>query len=182
MGGRAICIVSYIRVGKRTEEMPEFAAVHRYALLEFVPHTFDQPDRAAFARAMTDYCGAAIKAMPTNTPAENAWLRNEVNTADMDKIRHLTSTSEYARFRLASLYNDCVDRGKKLLAAQSAGDRRAEADMFVSLAATFNYDRDLVIYARNAAMNEDRFGVTWIASVRNSFLVAAMRAIESIPR
>ena len=65
---------------------------------------------------------------------------------------------------------------------RSAGDRGAEASMFVSLAATFNYDGDMGIYARNAAMNEDRFGINSISSVRYSLLVAAMRAIESIPR
>jgi hypothetical protein len=161
------------------EEMPEFYVVHRYAWIRPVP-TFDKAERAVFAGAVTDYCVAVIRAMPTNTPAEDAWVHNEGNTTNLDKVRHLTATAEYARFSLAKTYNECVHFGKKLLAAQSADNRMEEADLFAALAATFNYDGDMRIYARQATMNENWFGIASISSLRDSLLRAAMRAIESL--
>jgi hypothetical protein len=171
--------------------MPEFRAVWGYVTHAMPSLTFDAPDRAAFAGAVAAYCSAVIKSMPTNTPAEDAWVRDEGKTTDFNKQKRLQGSAEYARFMLATTFNDCVGLTRKLLAAQSSGDRRLEAEIFVRLAGAFNYDSVLGFYANNAAMNADWLGLGWIGDqrglgwlgvVRLVFLQAAIRSIESIPR
>jgi hypothetical protein len=58
--------------------MPEVPALLKYVIgVEggLPSHTLDPPDRAGFARAVADYCDLVIRTIPTNTPAEDAWVR-----------------------------------------------------------------------------------------------------------
>jgi hypothetical protein len=160
------------------EEMPEVSALNRD-----LPHTFlaNRPERAAFARAVAEYCGAVTRTTPTNTPAEDAWLRRELDRPNLGGADRVWASAELARFNLAGHFNDCVDTGKKLLAAQSADDRKMEAYLFVSLAWTFSNESFHEQMARQAGMNDKWYGISWTHAYHTSCLIAAMGAIQSIP-
>ena len=62
--------------------------------------------------------------------------------------------------------------------ACTEGVVRYEAASLISLAATFNDDRDIQIYATRAGLNAKALGLDFIDSIRRSLLVAALRTLE----
>jgi hypothetical protein len=136
--------------------------------------------RAEFVESLSTYCSKSLEDIPTNTPDENNWVKTEGKTTDSNKIGRLLASPEWARHVLAQTYSECVDTTQKIELAQAANNTKAEAALLLSLSISLNDDNDFAIYARNASVDSERYGITWINTIRRLTMVAALRAIEEI--
>jgi hypothetical protein len=141
-----------------------------------------KPERLQMINLLLTYCREVLAALPTNTPAEAAWVENEGRTTDTRKIARLTSSPEYARFTLQDTFQTCVDRASDLAALQAKHSSNkighVEAARLVSLAANFNYDQDILSYAKRAGLDVDQFQLDQMSGIRRMLLVASLRAFE----
>lgn len=140
---------------------------------------YDAAARAELTKLFVGFCRDVLAIVPTNTPAEDAWVRQEGNTTDVAKISRLVSSAEYARQQLKETFSTCVTRASDLASFQQRGDWRAEAAGFVSLAAVFNEDGDLKALAERLQIKtiEDQFLLLY--TVRRTLLIAALRTLDS---
>jgi hypothetical protein len=90
--------------------------------------------RSDLAKLYLAYCRDILVAIPTNTPAEEAWVAEEANTTQFDKINRLYHTKEFARSKLKETFSSCVSTASDLVLAQSTKDRDLEAAFFIKLA------------------------------------------------
>jgi hypothetical protein len=145
---------------------------------------YTRPGRAKFVSTLATYCGEVLKALPTNTPAEDAWVLAEGNTGDMEKIRRLVSSSEFARRELKARFEGCVEGTTNILRVQKLTERndsgaRSEAQEFVRIAFDFNNDNDILAYAARAGLSSRAWQLDFLHSVRKSLLVAALRVLDN---
>ncbi|MFK4647371.1 hypothetical protein ABIF96_005945 [Bradyrhizobium ottawaense] len=140
---------------------------------------YDATARVELAKLFVMFCQDVLAAVPTNTPAEDAWVRQEGNTTDVAKISRLVGTIEYARHQLKDTFSTCVARASDLVVIQKKSDWRAEAAGFISLAAVFNEDADLKALAARLHIQtiDDQFVLLY--SVRRILLIAALRTLDS---
>ncbi|MBI5260254.1 MAG: hypothetical protein HY852_00365 [Bradyrhizobium sp.] len=139
---------------------------------------YDAAARATLAHLFASYCRDVLAAVPTNTPAEDAWISQEGNTTDANKISRLLQTAEWSRHQLKDTFSTCVTRASELMVIQSKKELDSEAAAFVSLAANFNEDTDLRSYARRLGMKSiaDQFGL--LPTLRRVLMIAALRTLE----
>src|SRR5258708_1471447 len=104
--------------------------------------------RAKLIQTFAAYCQEVLDALPTNTPAEDAWVASEQKTTDLTKISRLLGSKEYSRYILKNTFSDCKDITATLTQAQSIPEKekrtetyvRFEAINLVRLALNFNDD------------------------------------------
>lgn len=154
-------------------------AYSRILKFGFSGKPYDAAARSELAKLFVTFCRDVLAAVPTNTPAEDAWVRQEGNTTDVAKISRLVGTVEYARHKLKDTFSACVARASDLTTVQQKPDWRAEAAGFISLAAVFNEDADLKALAERLHVHaiDDEFLVLY--SVRRILLIAALRTLDS---
>lgn len=64
-------------------------------------------ERRGFASAVDAYCSRGRNYVPSLTPDEQKWLESELN-ASTERLNAAVRTEVFARWQLASLYDDCV--------------------------------------------------------------------------
>jgi hypothetical protein len=144
----------------------------------FFRESFTPENRIELTRRIDAYCRDVLDKVPANTPAEEAWVMSESKSAyDTDRVNRLVSTKEWARYRLKDIFSDCLQSVALLRQAQTQKARSAEAEYFISLAYTFNQDRDLGAFAK---LVSPQAGVSAFAlnTFRQLFMVAAMRTLD----
>jgi hypothetical protein len=62
--------------------------------------------RAKLIQTLAAYCQEVLNALPTNTPAEDAWVASEQKTTDATKITRLLGSKEYSRSILKNMFSD----------------------------------------------------------------------------
>ena len=139
--------------------------------------------RSTFVATLADYCAQVLMALPTNTPAEDAWVRAEASTSDLAKIRRLVASPEYGRRALKTICGNCVESTGALKRAQtglSRGDSavHSESSELLRIAFDFNNDGDIVAYATHAGLSPEVWRLDFLGAVRKSLLVAALRVLE----
>jgi hypothetical protein len=144
---------------------------------------YTKPGRAKFVGILATYCADVLKALPTNTPAEDAWVRAEGNTTDMDKIRRLISSPEWSRRELKQLFEGCVESTTNIQRIQKLTEKndsvaRSEAQELLRIAFDFNNDNDILAYASRAGLSTRAWQLDFLPSVRKSLIVAALRVLE----
>jgi len=118
--------------------------------------------RATFAQTLANYCEEVLESLPTNTPAEEAWVTSEENTRDGAKIQRLLKSKEYSRSVLKSTFSECKDTARVLIElirqfpktnGSSETFSRLEANQFIKLA--LNFDVFLETYSSNVDMKKE---------------------------
>ncbi len=143
---------------------------------------YSKAGRERLVTLLLTYCQEFLSALPTNTPNEAAWLANEMNTSDINKVGRVVATREYARYSLQSTFQGCVNATTKLSREQrqrgSQDISRSEAALLVSLAANFNDAADIVTLAKRLGMSVEQFQLDFLHAVRRSLLFASLRTLE----
>lgn len=137
---------------------------------------FNPSNRVELSRRFAAYCRELLDAVPTNTPAENAWVIAESKTSDTDRITRLVSSKEWARHQLTETFSECLQKVAWLQQAQANNARSAEAAQFISLAYTFNQDSDLVVFAKRIGLKLELS--PFVNSFRQVLMIAAMRTLD----
>jgi hypothetical protein len=148
-------------------------------LFQFLSESFTPENRIELTRRIDVYCRDVLDTVPTNTPAEEAWVMSEFKSVgrDTDRVNRLLSSKEWARYQLKDTFSECLQQVALLRQAQTQKARSAEAEHFISLAYTFNQDRDLGAFAK---LVSPRAGVSAVAinTFRQLTMVAAMRTLN----
>ena len=103
----------------------------------FFSGKYDPKSRAHLADLFGAYCREILNTIPTNTPAETAWVAEEYGATDGKRLNRLVETKEWARHRLKEVFSGCVNEASILQQAQSQNEPTAEATRFILLAFTF---------------------------------------------
>ncbi|MCK1511368.1 hypothetical protein IVB22_02025 [Bradyrhizobium sp. 190] len=139
---------------------------------------FDASARAELTKLFTAFCRDLLTALPSNTPAEDAWVQQESNTTDVAKLSRLVNTPEYARHQLKDTLSTCAKRASDLAMVQQRGDLRAEAAGFISLAAIFNEDADLKALAKRLDIKSINDQFQLLYGIRRVLLISALRTLD----
>jgi hypothetical protein len=147
---------------------------------------FTKTSRAKIVQNVATYCGEILKALPTNTPSEDAWVAAEAKTSDLAKVERLLSSPEWSRRELKSTFSDCKDLSQTLIQNQAVVNRtdavaRAEAINLVGLALIFNDTSDIESYASRANFKlgyEPTSEPDLFSLVRKDLLIAARSALK----
>jgi len=139
-------------------------------------------NRIRFVQTIATYCGEVLKALPTNTPNEDAWVKAESNTSDSAKLDRLVSTAEFARRQLKSTFENCAEDANELARIQARSskqdsDLHDEAAGLLRVAFDLNDDEGIRIYAARARLDQAAWLLDFISSVRKTLIVAALRTL-----
>jgi hypothetical protein len=108
-------------------------------LMKFFFHESLTPEnRIELTRRIAAYCDDVLDKVPTNTPAEEAWVMSEYKSdgGDTDRMNRLVSSKEWARYRLKDTFSECLQQVALLQQAQTQKARSAEAEYFKSVLRT----------------------------------------------
>jgi hypothetical protein len=146
--------------------------------------------RARFAQTLANYCQEVLRALPTNTPAEDDWVTSEEKTRDGAKIQRLWKSKEYSRSILKATFSECKDTATVLVELiqqfprekkESEAFSRLEAGQFIKLALTF--ETFLEPYSSKIEMNKDTkfaMGDLQLHVIRRGLLRAAREAVSDV--
>ncbi|MBR0710147.1 hypothetical protein [Bradyrhizobium liaoningense] len=153
------------------------ATERRTAQSDLLPfkRKFAPANRVELARKIEAHCREVLDTVPTNTPAEHAWVVAEATTSDTNRLNRLLSSKEFARSRLKDTFSECLEKVALLKQAQAQQMRSAEAAQFISLAYTFNQDADLAAFAKRVDLNSD---LSLTSIFRQTLMIAAMRTLD----
>ncbi len=157
------------------------------AILNFGVLT-DGDFRPKFLLTLETYCQQVLSALPTNTPAEDAWIASEEKTKDTEQLRRLFSSKEYSQSVLKRTFSDCKETIAlldKIQFMKEGGNERVrlEARQFIKLALKFNVS--LEPYLSKVELNKDikaKLGDGYLAVVRQGLLTAAVKTLQDVPR
>lgn len=176
------CSLAFAPVAAGQERHPTNDALMR---LSFDGSFGERSGRKEFAEAVLSWCHAVRRAMPTNSPAEDAWVAQEGQTNDVEKVRRLGRSPEFSRRRLRDAFETCVSVSTTLVQVQgqevSGPSAVAEAKAFLILTQAFNNDSDLAIYATQASFDSSPFVFDLIGYHKSSMTYAALEALEDVP-
>ncbi|MET4331354.1 hypothetical protein ABIB80_007214 [Bradyrhizobium sp. i1.15.2] len=141
-------------------------------------HAFNPANRVELARRFEAYCREVLDTVPTNTPAEDAWVTAESKTSDIKRINRLVSTKEWARHRLKETFSECLQKVPLLQKAQVNNARSAEAVQFISLAYSFNQVADLAVFAKRVDLKSEL--AVPLNLFRQTLMIAAMRTLDGL--
>src|SRR5829696_4277303 len=154
-GGFLLLATMAVEVGAQ-EKMLSPAARTLMGLAVTPGADYTKAGRVKLVGLIAAYCREMLTIIPTNTPNENAWVQDEGQTTDLSKIRRLTSSLEWSRYRLRGTFADCIETTDKLTATHRRSDLanivKYEAAHLISLAVNFNGDGDMQLYARRAGL------------------------------
>ena len=113
--------------------------------------------RAKFAQAVANFCQGVLDALPTNTPAEDAWVASEGKTKNPTKFIRLLNSKEYNRHFLKTTFSDCKDTAGKTVEMVQQLKRTGkvsslEASQLIKLAQLF--DGSIGSYSANIEMDK----------------------------
>jgi hypothetical protein len=79
VGGLLLGIaITFTLVGESVAQINKSAPTDEVFNLAFRPQSgYTAAFRASFAKALANYCQAVLNSLPTNTPAEDAWVSSE---------------------------------------------------------------------------------------------------------
>ena len=142
------------------------------------------PGRAKFVSVLASYFTEILNALPTNSPSEDAWVLAEANTTDIEKVRRLTSSPEWSRRELKSVFESCRESTADILRAQKLTERsdsvvRYEAAKLIQIAITFNDGNDILTFASRAGLSSAAWRLDFVGSIRRAIMVAALRTLEN---
>ncbi len=149
---------------------------------ELVNLAFNRPltsqNPIELARLFDGYCREVLNNVPTNTPAEDAWVKTELAgpVDNLARMSRLIASTEWARHQLKQTFTDCVRKIDLLRRAQAQNALAAEAAHFVDLAMTFNSDADINTFAKRANMALD---LSMGSLLRQFLMLAAIRALDN---
>jgi hypothetical protein len=113
--------------------------------------------RTSFAQTLANFCQEVLDALPTNTPAEDAWVTSEGKTKDAAKFIRLLKSKEYNRSFLKTTFSECKDTTLVEMIQQlprgTETFSRLEAAQFVKLAQLL--DVSVESYASNVEASKD---------------------------
>jgi len=146
--------------------------------------------REKFAQTLVNYCQGLLESLPTNTPAEDAWVDAEERTRDAAKIQRLWKSKEYSRSNLKAIFSKCKETTTILIEMiqhfskkpeSSESSARLEADQFIKLA--LNFDAYLETYSSNVEVSKDvrsSFDDIHLHVIRLGLLRAARGALQDV--
>jgi hypothetical protein len=141
--------------------------------------------RAKFAQSLAKYCQEVLHALPTNTPAEDAWVTSEIGNGA--KIGRLLNSKEYGRSILKEHFSECKDTAAFLIQIQQLPEKgtetfsRLEAGHFIQLALNFN--NGFEPYLPKVELNKDvkfALGDLQIQMIRWGLLKATTKALQDV--
>ncbi|WP_159011361.1 hypothetical protein [Bradyrhizobium sp. S69] len=146
--------------------------------------------REKFIGSLVTYCQAVFESLPTNTPAEDAWVVSEENTRDAAKIQRLWKSKEYSRSYLKAIFSQCKDTTAMLIELiqyfskkpnSSEQLSRLEANGLIKLA--LNFDVFLDDYSSNIEITKDvrsSFDEFRLHVIRICLLRAARSSLDDV--
>jgi hypothetical protein len=146
----------------------------------------ERPVPALLARAVSNYCNELLSVIPSNSPSEDAWIRKEMATTDLGKIRRAEASAEYARFFLVEMFTDCRMVTSKLIEYGSTPHRVA-AIHWAQLALTFQNTEDAKIHAarlglfRAGKAENDIYAFDLIHNMRRASNLSVITILEKLP-
>lgn len=171
-------------VGGATEALSQAADnAPRSAEAALFRFGFHQPltpqNRIELGRLSQAYCQDILDNVPTNTPAEDAWVATEARLAsdDTNRLSRLLQSKEYARHQLKETMSECLQKVILLQQAQALNSRMGEAAQFISLAYAFNDDSYLAAYTKRVGMRSEH-ALSSAKALRQVLMVAALRALD----
>jgi hypothetical protein len=129
--------------------------------------------RGRFVQTLSIYCHEILERLPTNTPAEDAWVEAESRGTDTNKMNRLLASVEYSRQQLRITFSHCAEFTDQLKTADS---EIAEATGLIRLARNFN--ADIVPEATRGGLNPTALAIDFLGAVRLTLLNAALRTLE----
>ena len=129
--------------------------------------------RRIFVQTLSIYCHEILNRLPTNTPAEDAWVEAESRGTDTNKMNRLLASVEYSRQQLKITFSHCAEFTDQLKTADS---EIAEATGLIRLARNFN--ADIVPEATRGGLNPTALAIDFLGAVRLTLLNAALRTLE----
>lgn len=160
------------------KEWSQWSAVTKELILSgttFKPEYYaTKTDRAKLFLLVAAYCREVLNVLPTNTPAEDAWVEAEAKTTDSAKVHRLVATPQYGRQWTKRVFSTCEETAGKGLDATSGH----EAAVFINLALNFHHPSDVEIYASRAGLNVKALGLDFIGNVQRSLLYAALLSLR----
>lgn len=140
--------------------------------------TYSPANRVKLSRRSEAYCREVLDTVPTNTPAEDAWVNEELKFSDIDRMTRLGSSKEWARRQLKETFSECLRIVALLRQAQANNARSAEAVQFISLAYTFNQVTDLAAFAKRVDLKSEL--AIAVNLFRQNLMIAAMRTLDGL--
>jgi hypothetical protein len=175
---RLLLISALVWLPSKAIAQDQIPAARELVTIAVRPDTdYTKTGRVRLVRLLSVYCREVIKILPTNTPAEDAWVASEGNTTDIAKVRRLTASREYSRSKLTEIFVRCEQITDTLI-KPGALAVEYEAANLVSLAINFNSDVDIEIYAKNLDIKSEEIGLDFLHAVRWALLVASLRTLE----
>ena len=108
--------------------------------------------RREFAEAALAYWRDFDSRIPRNAPADEEWLRGEMDTTDMARITRALNSEQYALQMLHQRGSDCINLFESLL-PQIGQDRTYELYVWLKTTSCWREVGDLGIYLRNAGLS-----------------------------
>lgn len=150
------------------------------------PADYTADFRANFAKAVQRLCRGALDALPTNTPAEDAWVASEGKSKDAAKFVRLLKSKEYNRSVLKTTFSDCAEAATTLVEINrtlrgTETFSRFEAGQFIKLAQLF--DVSIESYSSNIEMSKEMkgsFDDLHLTFIRRGMLRAAREALQDV--
>jgi hypothetical protein len=158
----------------QVQHLPVAQAMVR-ATLDPIEGVTDQQTRNRLARAAFEYCRAADKIVPRNTPPEDDWVAIEMKSKDVDRIMRLTGSIEFSRWALLRALKDCM-LTSALIAFSTPPQTTKEAKLWAELAITFSNADDLRRHAFRLGLGNERqdpYGFQYLSGLR----LALMRTV-----
>ncbi len=183
--GIAITTASVVGSVAQSNKRPAMDEIVNFASRPEFDYTADF--RAQFAQNIASYCQEILDALPTNTPAEDAWIISEEKTGNGAKIQRLINSKEYGRSALKNTFSECKDIATTLIEIHRLPEggtekfSRLEAGEFIQLALNFN--TFLEPYSSKIELNKDvkfAMGDLQLHVVRAGLLRAARKALQDV--
>lgn len=124
------------------------------ALGPFYAQTMLANERRSLAQANLDYWGSFDSRIPRNSPSEQEWLTNELDTRDSQRIVRAMNSPEYARSNLSRLSSLCVALFKELVPI-IGNNSRYEMYLWLKTTQCF-YNADTATYLRIAGLSNGK--------------------------
>jgi hypothetical protein len=145
--------------------------------------------RAKLTQTFAAYCQELLNALPTNTPAEDAWVESEQKTTDFTRISRVVSSKEYSRHILKETFSNCRDISSSLIQAQNTSEQDKRTDTYARFEAinlvrlALNFNDDLKSYLSKIDLNRDRRVELEILLpiFRRELLTATTKALQDVP-
>lgn len=144
----------------------------------FQTKDYSPKGRAELAKLFRDYRSEILEVVPTNTPAEQAWVDEESRANDTRRLVRLAETKEHARSYLKGFFASCASNASQLLQYQSQNDQKNEVSHFVKLGLLFSPDAEILARAKRVDINREEFGFVMLGELRQILLIAALGALR----